>query len=83
MTLQSFVKHLLTEGDKFAVSRTSKLADQGGYAVASNYGKLAAGWILNICTNCVNRVARRSHNFPARGGDFTRLLLEDTVSLHG
>lgn len=42
MTLQSFIKHLLTEGDKFAVSRISKLADQGGYAVASNYGSLVA-----------------------------------------
>jgi oligosaccharide translocation protein RFT1 len=39
MTMQSIVKHLLTEGDKLAVSRTSKLADQGGYAVASNYGR--------------------------------------------
>ncbi|KIM26738.1 hypothetical protein M408DRAFT_180306 [Serendipita vermifera MAFF 305830] len=42
MTVQSLVKHLLTEGDKVAVSRTSKLADQGGYAVASNYGSLVA-----------------------------------------
>ncbi|PVF94844.1 Rft-1-domain-containing protein [Serendipita vermifera] len=42
MTMQSIVKHLLTEGDKLAVSRTSKLADQGGYAVASNYGSLVA-----------------------------------------
>lgn len=38
MTLQSVVKHLLTEGDKFIVSRLSPLADQGGYAIASNYG---------------------------------------------
>ena len=38
MTLQSVFKHFLTEGDKFVVSRVSPLADQGGYAVASNYG---------------------------------------------
>ena len=38
MTGQSVVKHFLTEGDKFLVSRLSPLADQGGYAVASNYG---------------------------------------------
>ena len=38
MTAQSVVKHFLTEGDKFIVSRLSPLADQGGYAVASNYG---------------------------------------------
>ncbi|KAI0920067.1 hypothetical protein AcW1_007356 [Taiwanofungus camphoratus] len=42
MTSQSLVKHFLTEGDKFLVSRLSPLADQGGYAVASNYGSLIA-----------------------------------------
>ena len=38
MTGQSVVKHFLTEGDKFLVSRLSPLEDQGGYAIASNYG---------------------------------------------
>lgn len=38
MTLQSLVKHFLTEGDKFVVTQISPLDDQGGYAVASNYG---------------------------------------------
>ncbi|KAI0301226.1 Rft-1-domain-containing protein [Multifurca ochricompacta] len=42
MTAQSVVKHFLTEGDKFLISRLSPLADQGGYAVASNYGSLIA-----------------------------------------
>ncbi|GJE98980.1 oligosaccharide translocation protein RFT1 [Phanerochaete sordida] len=42
MTGQSVIKHFLTEGDKFLVSRLSPLADQGGYAVASNYGSLVA-----------------------------------------
>lgn len=50
MTVQSLVKHLLTEGDKLAVSRTSKLADQGGYAVASNYG----GWNPFVIKNVPN-----------------------------
>jgi len=40
MTGQSVVKHFLTEGDKFPVSRLSPLEDQGGYAIASNYGAL-------------------------------------------
>jgi oligosaccharide translocation protein RFT1 len=39
MTMQSVFKHLLTEGDKFLVSRISPLEDQGAYALASNYGK--------------------------------------------
>ncbi|GBE85863.1 Oligosaccharide translocation protein [Sparassis crispa] len=46
MTGQSVIKHFLTEGDKFLVSRLSPLADQGGYAMASNYGSLVARIIL-------------------------------------
>ncbi|EIN05860.1 Rft-1-domain-containing protein [Punctularia strigosozonata HHB-11173 SS5] len=42
MTYQSVVKHFLTEGDKIIISRVSPLADQGGYAVAVNYGSLIA-----------------------------------------
>lgn len=39
MTTQSVFKHILTEGDKFLVSQISALEDQGGYALASNYGE--------------------------------------------
>ncbi|KAJ3904398.1 Rft protein-domain-containing protein [Lentinula edodes] len=42
MTSQSLVKHLLTEGDKFILSWFSPLQDQGGYALAVNYGSLIA-----------------------------------------
>jgi len=42
MTQQSFVKHALTEGDKFMVSRISPLEDQGAYALAANYGSVVA-----------------------------------------
>ncbi|KIK74585.1 hypothetical protein PAXRUDRAFT_19721 [Paxillus rubicundulus Ve08.2h10] len=42
MTSQSVVKHFLTEGDKFLVSYWSPLQDQGGYAIAANYGSLVA-----------------------------------------
>lgn len=38
MTWQSIVKHVLTEGDKFILSWFSPLQDQGGYALAVNYG---------------------------------------------
>lgn len=38
MTLQSLVKHVLTEGDKVVLSWFSPLRDQGGYAIAVNYG---------------------------------------------
>ncbi|EUC59380.1 oligosaccharide translocation protein Rft1 [Rhizoctonia solani AG-3 Rhs1AP] len=42
MTGQSVFKHFLTEGDRIVISRVSPLEDQGGYAVASNYGSLVA-----------------------------------------
>ena len=37
--VKSVIKHFLTEGDKFLVSHLSPLEDQGGYAIASNYGR--------------------------------------------
>lgn len=39
MTAQSIVKHFLTEGDKLIISWFSPLHDQGGYAIATNYGQ--------------------------------------------
>ncbi|KAN0065528.1 Oligosaccharide translocation protein rft1 [Thecaphora frezii] len=42
MTKQGLLKHALTEGDKLAVARFASLEDQGGYALASNYGSLVA-----------------------------------------
>lgn len=40
LTKQSVVKQLLTEGDKIAVGRLSSIEDQGGFAVALNYGEI-------------------------------------------
>ncbi|CDS01985.1 hypothetical protein [Sporisorium scitamineum] len=42
MSQQGILKHCLTEADKFAVARYASLEDQGGYALASNYGSLVA-----------------------------------------
>ncbi|KAK0557160.1 Oligosaccharide translocation protein rft1 [Tilletia horrida] len=39
---QSLLKHSLTESDKLAVAKLGSLSDQGGYALASNYGSLVA-----------------------------------------
>jgi len=38
LSQQSLVKQMLTEGDKVIVSRITSIEDQGGYAVALNYG---------------------------------------------
>ncbi|EFX02692.1 diphthamide biosynthesis protein [Grosmannia clavigera kw1407] len=42
MTAQSLVKHVLTQGDTFLVSVLSTPTAQGVYALANNYGGLAA-----------------------------------------
>ena len=42
LTGQGMLKQLLTESDKIVVSRISKVEDQGGYAIALNYGSLIA-----------------------------------------
>lgn len=42
MMVQSFVKHILTQGDTLLVSTLSTPAAQGVYALANNYGGLAA-----------------------------------------
>ncbi|KAJ6582822.1 Rft protein-domain-containing protein [Mycena sp. CBHHK59/15] len=42
MTYQSLIKHFLTEGDKLVLGWFSPLKDQGGYAIAVNYGSLIA-----------------------------------------
>lgn len=41
-TGQAVLKLVLTEGDKLAMARWTPLEDQGGYALASNYGSLVA-----------------------------------------
>lgn len=66
MTQQSLVKHFLTEGDRMIVGRVSPLKDQGGYAVATNYGSFTPRQILMCAcarllsiSSSTNRFARR------------------------
>lgn len=60
-TRQSVVKHLLTEADRLAVSRISPLGDQGGYAVAMNYGMCRVKIKLTL------RLIGGTHRLPAIG----------------
>jgi hypothetical protein len=55
ITVQSVVKHFLTEGDKLLISRLSPLADQGGCAIASNYG-MSCCHALRCCSLIVIQV---------------------------
>jgi small basic protein len=42
LTLQSALKYILTQGDSLLITTLASLADQGAYALASNYGGLIA-----------------------------------------
>lgn len=42
LTLQSTLKYVLTQGDSILITALASLADQGAYALASNYGGLIA-----------------------------------------
>lgn len=42
LTLQSALKYILTQGDSLLITSYTSLADQGAYALASNYGGLIA-----------------------------------------
>ncbi|KAF3007520.1 Oligosaccharide translocation protein rft1 [Curvularia kusanoi] len=42
LTLQSALKYILTQGDSLLITSYISLADQGAYALASNYGGLIA-----------------------------------------
>lgn len=82
MTQQSVVKHFLTEGDRMLVARLSPLRDQGGYAVATNYGApsrlalIAAPPISGLMPNRPCRVTRRPDRLPAARGDGSALLFQ-------
>lgn len=42
LTIQSTLKYILTQGDSLLITSLASLADQGAYALASNYGGLIA-----------------------------------------
>ena len=75
MTSQSLVKHFLTEGDKFLVSFWSPLRDQGGYAIAVNYGMSWSTWNIMLVSYFRSRVFDRTHSLSASRGDVSSLLL--------
>ncbi|KAL1852742.1 Oligosaccharide translocation protein rft1 [Diaporthe australafricana] len=67
MMVQSFVKHILTQGDTFLVTALSTPTAQGVYALANNYGGLAARLVFQP-------VEESSRNY------YSRLLSSDSES---
>ncbi|KAF9477448.1 Rft-1-domain-containing protein, partial [Pholiota conissans] len=65
LTLQSLVKHFLTEGDKLILSWFSPLRDQGGYAIAVNYGSLIARIVFQPIEESLRLFFSRTLNTPS------------------
>jgi len=66
MTAQSVFKHLLTEGDKFILSWLSPLQDQGGYAIAVNYGSLVARIVFQPMEEMLRLYFSKTLSLPQR-----------------
>jgi len=66
-TRQSVIKHVLTEGDRIVVGKISPLGDQGGYAIAINYGiSLFHIRIYEVC-KLIDRLLDRPNRIPTPG----------------
>ncbi|KAI1765181.1 Rft-1-domain-containing protein [Hypoxylon sp. FL1150] len=70
LTAQSFVKHILSQGDTFLVSVLSSPQSQGVYALANNYGSLVARLVFQP-------VEESSRNY------FSKLLSSSSSSTRG
>ena len=66
-TRQSVIKHVLTEGDRIVVGKISPLGDQGGYAIAINYGTPPHS--VYICADCklIGRLSDSQDHIPTPG----------------
>ncbi|KAJ7590923.1 Rft-1-domain-containing protein [Mycena floridula] len=82
LTLQSVIKHLLTEGDKLILSWYSSLEDQSGYALAVNYGSLIARIIFQPIEETLRVYFSRTKDAAARASTLcTVLTLQTTLSI--
>ncbi|PPQ98651.1 hypothetical protein CVT24_004149 [Panaeolus cyanescens] len=89
MTSQSVVKHFLTEGDKFVLSAFSPLEDQGGYAMAVNYGSLIARIIFQpieetlrlFFSRTLNAVSNSSHTTNKPSSESTQAITSASRTL--
>ncbi|KAJ2920685.1 hypothetical protein H1R20_g16409, partial [Candolleomyces eurysporus] len=79
MTFQSVIKHVLTEGDKLLLTFFSPLEDQGGYAIAANYGSSSISRRFIPCNNIPHlppRIPPRSDSIPTSRRNASSLLLQ-------
>ena len=63
-SLQSIIKHLLTEGDKIVLVGSSTAEDMGVYAYVSNYGNSFA--YQTISFNSFTKITRTAGSLAAR-----------------
>ncbi|KAK0660173.1 Protein RFT1-like protein [Lasiodiplodia hormozganensis] len=88
--LQSSIKYVLTQGDAILIASLATLADQGAYALASNYGGLIARMLFQpieeSSRNLFSRLCSSSEagKKPAKDGvRQARVILQTIVHLYG
>jgi hypothetical protein len=73
LTLQSTLKYILTQGDSLLVTSLASLADQGAFALASNYGGLIARMLFQpieeSSRNMFAKLCANTESTPAIQGD--------------
>jgi hypothetical protein len=73
LTLQSTLKYILTQGDSLLVTSLASLADQGAFALASNYGGLIARMLFQpieeSSRNMFAKLCANTGTTPAIQGD--------------
>ncbi|KAJ4303628.1 Oligosaccharide translocation protein rft1 [Kalmusia sp. IMI 367209] len=79
LSVQSTLKYILTQGDSLLITRLASLADQGAFALASNYGGLVARMLFQpieeSSRNLFAKLCADTEPEPAtRSGDQTRSL---------
>lgn len=79
LTLQSALKYILTQGDSLLIAVLASLADQGAYALASNYGGLMARILFQpIEESSRNMFAKLCADFEQKPKEIQDKLLTQT-----
>ncbi|TPX43688.1 hypothetical protein SeMB42_g03248 [Synchytrium endobioticum] len=74
-TLQSMIKHLLTEGDKIVLVGSSTAEDMGVYAYVSNYGSLIARILFQPVEETMRAYFSKVLNNSSISGDEAKSVL--------
>jgi oligosaccharide translocation protein RFT1 len=82
MSLQLWVKSILAQGDSISMAAFSSLQDQGSYALASNYGSLAARVLFQPIEESSRNLVSRLGTDKQNNIETMRQILFDILKLY-